>query len=226
MKQIFLVEDDENIRELVEYSLQNSGYVVKSFENAEKFFQELNVNKPDLAILDIMLPKMNGVEIVEKLNEEKLSENMSIIMLTAKNSEVDKLKSFDLGVDDYVTKPFSVLELIARVKAILRRNKQKNVSDYLYFSSIVVDALKRKVSIEKKEIDLTYKEFELLKYLIKNSDFVLSRDDILNKVWGYNYEGESRTVDVHIKALRKKLGKCGENIKTVRGVGYKITTEK
>lgn len=227
MKNIFIVEDDENIKDLVIYALNSNGFNCVGFENAIDFFSEINNSKPDLVLLDIMLPDMDGTQILKKIRETSTIKNIPIIFLTAKTSEYDKVKGLDLGADDYITKPFSILELISRIKALLRRSKETDVVDsILSFNDVKIDIDKHIVSVCDTDIFLTLKEFELLNYLFTNIGYVLSRDKIMYKVWGFDYEGESRTVDMHIKTLRQKLGKKGNIIETVRGVGYVVRKDK
>ncbi len=223
MKKICVVEDNESIRELVVYALQSQGYEVFDFENSFGFWETLQKEKINLIILDVMLPEEDGITILKKIRKNEEFENIPIIMLTAKGEETDKLKGFTYGADDYVVKPFSVLELIARIKVFLKRatiNEKLN-ENLIQYKDLKVDLSKRTVYVNDKKLDLTYKEFELLITLLSNKEIVLSREKLLNKVWGYNYEGETRTVDMHIKTLRKKLIDK-DYIKTVRGVGYKI----
>lgn len=223
MQRIYIVEDDENIRELVTYALQSAGYQVTGFENGGAFFQALQEEAPSLVLLDIMLPDEDGLSILQKMVRRKATDNIPVIMLTAKGSEYDRVKGLDLGADDYIVKPFSVLELNSRVKAVLRRFAgNKSDAIHLTYKNISLDADKHIVSVDGRTINLTYKEFALLQLLMLNKDIVLSRDKIMNQVWGVDFEMESRTVDMHIKSLRKKLGAAGQHIKTVRSVGYKI----
>lgn len=222
---IYCVEDDANIRELVVYALKTAGYESFGFENAVCFYQGMKEQQPDLILLDIMLPDEDGISILKKVRSEKHYREIPVIMLTAKTAEYDKVLGLDSGADDYVTKPFGVMELISRVKAVLRRT-EKAPADELVLEDLRVDEQKHEVYVQDKQVVLTYKEFELLVYLLKNKGIVLSRDKILDVIWNYEYEGESRTVDVHIGSLRQKLGPCGDLIKTIRGVGYKIGDSK
>ncbi len=223
---IFIVEDDTNIQDLEEYALQNSGYRVQGFETGSALFSALKKESAELIILDIMLPGESGLEILKRLRINQETKKIPIIMVTAKSSEIDKVKGLDMGADDYITKPFGIMELVSRVKALLRR-LQPEVSPAKYqFEEIALDDAKHSVKVKKKTVDLTYKEYELLKYLLANIDIVLSREKLMDRVWGFDYEGESRTVDMHIKTLRKKLGDSGNHIKTVRNVGYKISRER
>lgn len=223
-ERIYCVEDDTNIRELVVYALKTAGFQAFGFETAEKFYKGVQKEIPSLVLLDIMLPDEDGMMILKKLKENRDTQRLPVIMLTAKSAEYDKVCGLDNGADDYVTKPFGVMELISRVKAVLRRMEKAPVSEpeALVLGDLRVDEKKHEVHAGDKLIELTFKEFELLAYLMRNQGIVLSRDKILDVIWNYDYEGESRTVDVHIGSLRQKLGACGELIKTIRGVGYKI----
>lgn len=219
---IYIVEDDADIRELETYALKNSGYDIQSFGESTSFFKACAAQIPDLVILDVMLPDFDGLSVLEKLRKDAVTKSVPVIMVTAKGSEMDKVKGFDLGADDYITKPFSVLELISRVRAIIRRcSASDSKSDVLTLGGITVDDSKHIVTSNGELCTLTFKEYELLKYLMKNKGMALSRDTIIVNVWGYDFEGESRTVDMHITTLRQKLGECGNLIKTVRNVGYK-----
>lgn len=219
---IYCVEDDMNIRELVAYALKTSGYEAIGFENAAEFYKGLKDGNPDLILLDIMLPDEDGISILKKLRAKNEYKDIPVIMLTAKSTEYDKVKGLDVGADDYVTKPFGVMELISRIKAVLRRSQKSISTDMMVLGDIRLDIQKHEVTVSGKVVVLTYKEFELLTYLMKNQGIVLSRDKILEVIWNYDYEGESRTVDVHIGSLRQKLGSSGNMIETVRGVGYKM----
>lgn len=222
MTKIYCVEDDENIRELIVYALKNSDFDAVGFEKAEDFYEELTKSKPDLILLDIMLPGEDGLSILRNLKSKSTTEAIPVIMITAKSSEYDKVIGLDMGADDYIVKPFGVMELISRVKAVLRRVNKNKPSNAISFKNITLDYDKRLVTVDGSIIQLTYKEFELLYYLLKNQNIVLTRENVLNEVWGYDYEGETRTVDVHIGTLRQKLGKSGALIQTIRNVGYKI----
>lgn len=223
-KWIYYVEDDTSIRELVLYALKTAEFQVMGFENAASFYKRMKEQQPDLILLDIMLPDEDGVSILKKLKSRPDTENIPVIMMTAKSSEYDKVLGLDSGADDYITKPFGVMELISRVKAVIRRSDRSKGSagEVLKIGELVLDEQKHEVYARGQEVSLTFKEFELLSYLMKNRGLVLSRDKILNTIWKYEYEGESRTVDVHIGSLRQKLGTCGDFIKTIRGIGYKI----
>lgn len=225
MALIYCVEDDDSIRQLVLYSLKSGGFQAKGFDTADALFSALREQIPALILLDIMLPGESGLQTLKKLKIYPAYESIPVIMLTAKTSEFDKVQGLDLGSDDYITKPFGVMELLSRIHAILRRtgNARAEVR-LLSCCGITVDTERRTVAVNGIPCELTFKEFELLGYLIKNKGIVLSRDKIMNAVWGYDYAGESRTVDMHIKSLRQKLSEAGgpDVIKTVRSVGYKI----
>ncbi len=221
MSKIFIVEDDENIRELVLYALSGSGFESLGFEQSAELFEELNKsNFPDLILLDIMLPMEDGLSILKKLRDNKLYSEIPVIMLTAKGSEYDKVKGLDMGADDYVSKPFGVMELMSRINAVLRRAGSSKPDNKLTYGNITLDNERHSVRVADNPVNLTYKEYELLYFLLINSEIVLSRDKIMEVVWGFDFECESRTVDMHIKTLRQKLGASGEYIKTIRGVGY------
>lgn len=221
MALIYIVEDDDSIREIEEFALKNSGHKVVGFENAKDFYRQLEAVIPDLVLLDVMLPDENGNEIVRKLRSRIETKQVPVIMVTAKTTELDLVKGLDGGADDYIKKPFSVMELISRVKALLRRSEPAEAK-LLILEEISLNDEKHEVCIDGKQIDLTYKEYELLRYLMANKNIVLSRDSIMERIWGVNYEGESRTLDMHIKTLRHKLGESGNRIRTVRNVGYVI----
>lgn len=219
---IYIVEDDKNIREIEMFALKNSGYAVEEFENAKSFFSRTVEKVPDLVLLDIMLPDMDGLEIVKKLRSRPDTVRVPIILVTAKTTELDKVKGLDIGADDYLTKPFGVMELISRVKALLRRSRALQDDKQMVLGDITLDSESREVHVGGELCELTFKEFELLKLLMVNAGIVLHRDTIMSDVWGTDYEGESRTLDMHIKTLRQKLGEAGNMIKTVRNVGYKM----
>ena len=219
---IYIVEDDIDIRELEGYALKNSGYEVMSFGESQAFFKACNETVPSLVLLDIMLPNEDGLSILTKIRADERMQKVPVIMVTAKASEIDKVKGLDMGADDYISKPFGVMELVSRVRALLRRCEQKQELTVLEYHGITVDDFKHKVTANGESCVLTYKEYELLKYLLANKDIVLTREKLLEKVWCYDFRGESRTVDAHIKTLRQKLGDCGSVIKTVRHVGYKV----
>ena len=217
---IYIVEDDRSISEIESYSLKNSGYEVAVFENAASFYEALENQVPQLVLLDIMLPDEDGMTILKKLREGVATRRLPVILVTAKTSEMDKVKGLDQGADDYLTKPFGVMELISRVKALLRHSEGVGEEKFLSLGKIFLDNEKHAVYVKDEPCDLTFKEFELLKLLLQNAGIVTSRDKILNKVWGVDFEGESRTLDMHIKTLRQKLGEEGNHIRTVRNVGY------
>ena len=219
---IYLVEDDSSIRELVIYTLNSTGLEAVGFEKPSMFWSAMESELPSLLILDVMLPEESGIEILQKLRADSRTEKLPVIMATAKSSEYDKINGLESGADDYIAKPFSMMEMVARVKALLRRVEYKvNEGEYIV-GSLYVCPEKHIVKVSGEEVTLTLKEFEMLCFLLRNRGIVLTRDQLLNKVWGYSFDGESRTVDVHIRTLRQKLGSTGDIIKTIRGVGYKI----
>ncbi|WP_136479476.1 response regulator transcription factor [Acetivibrio thermocellus] len=219
---IYCVEDDRSIRELIIYALKSNGYEAVGFDKAEPFYKELENKLPDLVLLDIMLPGEDGIEILKKLRASPKLRNIPVIILTAKSAEYDKVLGLDSGADDYITKPFGIMEFLSRVKAVLRRSGNVSNPSELSVGRLTMYIDKHVVIADGKEVALTFKEFELLKYLMENAGIVLTRDKLLEEVWGYEYEGETRTLDVHIRTLRRKLGEAGAVIETVRGVGYKI----
>lgn len=219
---IYFVEDDSNIRELVVYTLNSTGFDAIGFSRPSEFWKAIKTETPSLILLDIMLPEEDGLSILKKLRSEPETASVPVIILTAKADEFDKVKGFDLGADDYVPKPFGMMELVARVKAVLRRvERETSPSDYT-IGALYVCPKKHIVKVNGENVVLTLKEFDMLCYLLENKGIVLSRDQILNKVWGYSFDGESRTVDVHIRTLRQKLKEGGDAISTIRGIGYKI----
>lgn len=218
---IYLLEDDTGIRNFVTYALNNSGFDTESFEQPSSFWKAMQENKPDLVLLDIMLPEEDGLSILRKMRSCTETEKLPVIMLTAKDTEYDKVEGLDSGADDYVSKPFGIMELLSRIKALLRRTTDTAEKNFLSAGNLVIYPSKHEVIADGIKISLTLKEYELLLWLVKNKGEVYSRDTLLQKIWGYDFSGESRTVDVHIRTLRSKLGKCGEIIKTIRGVGYK-----
>lgn len=219
---VYIVEDDNNISEIESFALKNSGYITEVFETGKIFFKHLQNKKPDIVLLDIMLPYMDGLEILKKMKNTPDYKKIPVIMVTAKTTEIDKVKGLDLGADDYISKPFGIMELISRVKALLRRTLNLEEEKVLSYESVVMDVEKRAVYVNNDAVELTYKEFELLKLLLQNSGIVLRREVIMDRVWGTEFEGESRTLDMHIKTLRQKLGDGGAIIKTIRNVGYEI----
>lgn len=221
MSRIYCVEDDESIRDLISYAVKSSGIEIESFKNATEFEKKLSQQIPDLILLDIMLPDKDGIQILRELRTNSATKKIPVIIITAKNLESDKVKGFDLGADDYVTKPFSVLELLSRIKAVLRRSGLLD-DNTIEYNGIKIDNAGRQVSVDGQQISLTYKEFELLYSLLKEKGNAVRREVLLNKIWGYDYEGETRTLDVHIGSLRHKMGEKGKLIETVRNVGYRI----
>lgn len=222
---IFCVEDDGNIRELVVYTLESAGFLARGFEEGSSFLEALTLETPDLVLLDIMLPGEDGMELLKKLKASPKTRDIPVIMVTAKGAEYDKVMGLDTGADDYVTKPFGMMELVSRIKAVLRRSAREGVrkEDSIVIGEIEMNLKKYEVTAAGKVISLTLKEYELLKHLMKNSNIVLTRDQLLEEIWGYDFGGETRTVDVHVRTLRQKLGSAGERIETVRGVGYRMS---
>lgn len=228
---IYVVEDDESIRTMVVYALNGSGYTARGFSDGRMFFTALDDSLPDLVLLDIMLPGEDGLSILRRLRTQQRTKQLPIIMLTAKTGEMDRVRGLDLGADDYVSKPFGILELLSRIRAVARRsvemtrqNKQQDDGIYQY-RNIYIDESSHVVTVDGSEVALTRKEFNLLCDLLRNQGRVLTRDQIMEQVWGFDYGGATRTVDIHINTLRKKLGDDGSLIQTVRGVGYKIDKE-
>lgn len=221
MALIYIVEDDESIREVESIALKNSNYIVSAFENAKEFYKKLDELVPDLILLDVMLPDESGYDIVRKLRKRPATQDIPIIMVTAKTTEMDMIKGFDGGADDYIKKPFSIMELITRVKALLRRTA-KEEPKLLKLDDLVIDHERHVVTVNNEPVDLTYKEYELLRLLMGSQGIVMTREVIMRSVWDTDFEGETRTVDMHIKTLRHKLGDYGSRIKTVRNVGYVI----
>lgn len=224
---ILVVDDEEHIVELIKYNLESNGYNIITASDGKEAYEIAIREKPNLILLDIMLPVLGGIEVCKKLKEDKNTEHIPIIMLTAKSEEIDKVLGLEIGADDYITKPFGIRELIARIKAVLRRSNSKVAEveeklEVIELGDIIIDTDKHEVSVDNKIIELTFKEFQLLKVLAKNKGKVLSRNYLLDKIWGYDFYGETRTVDVHIRHLRKKLNCDNGLIETIRGVGYKI----
>ena len=219
---IFCVEDDGNIRELVVYTLNTTGMEARGFENGSELMKALASEMPELVLLDIMLPGEDGLSILKKLKSSSKTKQIPVIMVTAKGAEYDVVKGLDAGADDYVTKPFGMMELVSRIKAVLRRTKTEQSLDVYEVENLKMDLKKHKVKVDGETVVLTLKEFELLKRLMMHQNIVLTRDRLLEEVWGYEFAGETRTLDVHIRSLRQKLGTAGELIQTVRGVGYQI----
>ena len=222
---IFCVEDDSNIRELVIYTLETTGFKARGFEDGKEFLEALALETPELILLDIMLPGMDGLELLSKLKASPKNRDIPVIMLTAKGAEYDKVKALDAGADDYVTKPFGMMELVSRIKAVLRRTQKdtQDPQDVIVLGDIEMNTKKHEVTADGEVVTLTLKEYELLKRLMKNPNIVMTRDCLLEDIWGYDFDGETRTVDVHVRTLRQKLGKSGEKIETVRGVGYRMS---
>ena len=219
---IFLLEDDDSIRKLIDYTLKTQGFDCSSFELPSKFWQGLSKTRPELILLDIMLPEEDGLSVLNKLRAAPSTRSLPVIMLTAKSTEYDKVVGLDSGADDYIAKPFGMMELVSRVKAVLRRTGESRQSALSHIDGLSVDPQRHIVTVDGEPVTLTLKEFALLCELLRADGAVLGRDALLNRVWGYDYTGESRTVDVHIGTLRQKLGRLGECIETVRGVGYRI----
>ena len=221
---IYLVEDDHSIRELVAYTFNTAGLEAEGFDRPSLFWEALEKRKPDLVLLDIMLPEEDGIQILQKLRQRKDTKKLPVIMLTAKGSEYDKVMGLESGADDYVSKPFGMLELLARVKALLRRTEDLRPAQESRYviGDLTVNRKRHEVFVKGEAVTLTKKEFDMLCYLLENKGMVLTRDQLLNQIWGYDFDGENRTVDVHIRTLRQKLGDCGTYIETIRGIGYKI----
>ena len=222
---IFCVEDESNIRELVVYTLETTGFQARGFEEGKSFLEALALETPDLILMDIMLPGEDGISLLKRLKNSSKTRDIPVIMVTAKGAEYDKVKGLDLGADDYVTKPFGMMELVSRIKAVLRRSgvAKKKAEDIIVSGNLEINTKKHEVKADGEVIGLTLKEYELLKRLMENPNIVMTRDSLLEEIWGYDFDGETRTVDVHIRTLRQKLGKCGERVETVRGVGYRIS---
>lgn len=222
---IFCVEDDSNIRELVVYTLETTGFKARGFEDGREFLEALALETPEMVLMDIMLPGDDGLELLKKLKASPKTREIPVIMVTAKGAEYDKVKGLDLGADDYVTKPFGMMELVSRIKAVLRRTRRdaQEPQDIIAVGEIEINTKKHEVTAAGEVVNLTLKEYELLKRLMKNPNIVMTRDCLLEDIWGYDFDGETRTVDVHVRTLRQKLGPCGEKIETVRGVGYRMS---
>lgn len=219
---IYCVEDDDNIRELVIYTLETTGLKARGFAEGSAFMEALAFDTPELILLDIMLPGDDGLELLKKLKSSPKTKGIPVIMVTAKGTEYDKVIGLDSGADDYVTKPFGMMELVSRIKAVLRRSGKVEDRINMELSGVRMDIKKHEVTVDGKQVALTLKEFELLEKLMRNQGIVLTRDQLLTEIWGYDFDGETRTVDVHIRTLRQKLGAKGEIIQTVRGVGYRV----
>lgn len=223
MATVFIAEDDSNILEIETFALSNIGLTVQGFDRAAPLFDAVAAQVPDLFLLDIMLPGEDGLQILKKIRCNPQTARVPVIMVTAKSAEVDIVRGLDQGADDYITKPFGIMELISRVKALLRRSAPSQVQDELSLDNISLFPDRRACTTDGNPVSLTYKEFELLEYLMRNTGIVMKRELLLERIWGINYEGESRTLDQHIKTLRQKLGEAGNHIKTVRNVGYMIS---
>ncbi len=222
-KRILIVDDDEQIRDLLEFDISSSGYITDTASNGEEGLKKALENKYDLILLDVMMPKMNGYETSAEIR--KISK-VPIIMLTAKSEEKDELMGYEIGIDEYITKPFSPKILVARVEAVLRRSTQDMEDNLIEAGGIKIDKSAHIVTVDGENIELSFKEFELLEYFITNQGVALSREKILNNVWNYDYFGDARTIDTHVKKLRSKLGDCGDYIKTIWGMGYKFNVEE
>ncbi|MDR1604474.1 MAG: response regulator transcription factor [Gracilibacteraceae bacterium] len=223
MRPIYIVEDDDNLRELLCYALKNAGFESEGFPGAEELRQRLKNTLPRLILLDIMLPEEDGLSVLSALRRLEATKDLPIILLTAKGAEYDRIKGLDLGADDYVTKPFSIMELLARIRAVLRRAGDETPREAVFSNgALTFSAERHTVHVDGQAVALTNKEFALLECLLRNEGLVLTRDILMERVWGFDFEGESRTVDMHIRSLRQKLGNMGKIIKTVRGVGYKL----
>lgn len=222
---IWCVDDDSTIREIEMYTLEQTGFKARGFADGITMLAELKNEIPELIILDIMMPEMDGIEVLKRLRSEKKYKDIPVIMATAKGTEMDKISGLNLGADDYLVKPFGVMEMVARVNAVLRRVKKETKSWDIIVGNITIKENEHKVIVDGEKIDLTHKEFSLLKLLMENQNIVFSRDKLMSEIWGTEYIGETRTVDMHIKTLRKKLGVAGSQIKTVIGVGYRLESE-
>lgn len=219
---IYLVEDDNSIRELVAYTLHSAGFDAEGFEKPSAFWNAVEKEIPSLILLDVMLPEEDGISILKKLRASAKTKKVPVILLTAKGSEYDKVMGLDSGADDYVAKPFGMMELLARVKALLRRTEGESEAAEHVLGELCVSQSRHEVTVGGTEVILTLKEFELLSLLLENKGRVMTRDQLLNSIWGYGFDGENRTIDVHIRTLRQKLGSAGQYVETVRGIGYKI----
>lgn len=222
MPLIYVLEDDDSVRELEMYALKGNGYEVLGFSEPKSFYKALDKRKPNLIVIDVMLPGEDGISITKNIRSNTKFSNIPITMVTAKTSELDAVRGLDCGADDYITKPFSVMIFLSRIKALLRRTENTDERKFYQYKSIKLDDKKHKVYSNDEEVELTYKEYEILKFLILNRGIAVTREQLLNKVWGYDSESESRTVDSHILTLRKKLGDSGSLIETIRHVGYKL----
>ncbi|WP_448920464.1 winged helix-turn-helix domain-containing protein [Eubacterium sp.] len=219
---IYCIEDDNGIRDLIVYTLTASGFEAKGFADSTEFWSAVKEETPNLILLDIMLPNEDGISILKRIRSDNRTADIPVIMETAKETEYDKVVALDLGADDYLTKPFGMMEMVSRVRAVLRRTSKENKKQDLKLNNLEIDTAKHIVYANGEEINLTLKEYDLLKLFMENIGRAFTRDQLLSSVWGTEYVGETRTVDVHIGTLRTKLGKCGDYIKTVRGVGYRM----
>ena len=223
MEKLYVIEDDESIRELLKVALEGFGYRIKSYESAEPALLDMKDDKPDLAIFDLMLPGMDGLSAIRLIRQDAQLKSVPIICLTAKDKELDKVVGLDVGADDYITKPFGVLELAARIRSLLRRSAKEDIADFIKIKTVTINTKTREIRDGNELVELTFKEYELLLYLIEHDSRVVSRDELLNQIWGYDYDGETRTLDSHIRTLRQKLGDVGTDcIKTIRSVGYRF----
>ena len=222
---IWCVEDDASIRDIEVYALQSTGYEAKGFEDGTSFLKELKNQKPELVVLDVMLPGIDGITLLQKLKEDPETREIPVVMATAKGAEYDKIQGLDLGADYYLTKPFGVMEFVSCVKAVLRRCQPRQVEHLLKTGGLIVNIDEHTVTIDGERITLTYKEFELLRLFLSHPGMAFTRDQLFNEVWGMDYCGDTRTVDMHIRTLRQKLGKYGARIETVRGVGYRLEVQ-
>ena len=222
---IYIVEDDSNICELEQYALKNNGFETAGFGDGKSFFEACRKQRPELVILDIMLPDQNGLDILKTFREGVDTRNIPVVMVTAKDSEIDVVKCLDQGADDYISKPFGLMEFISRIRAVLRRTQKQAGAAVQSFREIQMDGMTRRVTVAGREVDLAYKEYELLRFFIENPNKVLTREELMNRVWNTDFSGESRTLDIHIRTLRHKLGEAGNYIHTVRKVGYQLTFE-
>lgn len=223
---VWCIEDDASIRDIEIYTLLSTGFEAKGFENGKEAFEALKDEQPDLILLDVMMPEMDGIEFLRKVKSSSIFCDIPIIMATAKGSEYDKVKSLDMGADDYLVKPFGMMEMVSHIKAVLRRCKPKQKDNLLEMGDLVLNQEERTLLINEEKVALTYKEFELLQLFLSHPGKVYTRDVLYNEIWGLDYIGESRTVDMHIRTLRQKLGNYGEMIETVRNVGYRMETQK
>ena len=222
---IYIVEDDSNICELEQYALKNNGFETAGFGDGKSFFEACRKQLPELVILDIMLPDQNGLDILKTFREGVDTRNIPVVMVTSKDSEIDVVKCLDQGADDYISKPFGLMEFISRIRAVLRRTQKQAGAAVQSFREIQMDGMTRRVTVAGREVDLAYKEYELLRFFIENPNKVLTREELMNRVWNTDFSGESRTLDIHIRTLRHKLGEAGNYIHTVRKVGYQLTFE-